>query len=155
MSRFAICALVLLILAIGAVQVKAARATASRPAATIQVFPGANAIRKALKNANPGDTLNIHAGTYNEAVRVRKDNLTLESAGDGEVIVDNECNSDTTINLEAEGITIKGLTVRGAGEYDINIIGIDRAVIRQNMVESTCPAAEYGVNVNSSGATTV
>lgn len=124
----------------------------AQPRAMIEVFPGPRALHKALRHANPGDVLNIHAGTYNEAVNVKKDNLTLQAAGDGTVIVDGQCNAQKTVNLDAEGITVKGLTVRGASEYDINLEHHASGMIRKNVVESTCEGAEYGINVFDGGS---
>ncbi len=128
------------------------QARVASPNAVIEVYPGVNAIRKALKNANPGDTLNIHVGTYNEAVNVKKANITLRSAGDGEVIIDPQCNAVTGINMNAEGITIKGLTVRGATFYAINLEHRASGVVRGNTVDNTCPGAQYGVNVFDGGS---
>lgn len=126
--------------------------TTTAPHAVIQVNPGPHAIRKALKSANPGDVLNIHTGTYVESVRVKKPNVTLQAAGDGPVIVDAQCDSVTTINLEREGITIKGLMVRGATYYAINVEHLETAYILKNTVTSTCAGAPYGVNVFDGGA---
>lgn len=128
------------------------QAQAKSPNTIIQVNPGSNAIKKALKHANPGDTLSIHAGTYHEAVRVKKPNLTLKAAGDGTVVIDAQCNAVTALNLEAEGITIQGLTVRGATFYDINIEHLASGTVRNNTVTSSCEGAEYGVNVFDGGS---
>ncbi len=117
----------------------------------IQVAPGNKAIRKALKKANPGDVLNIHAGTYNEFVTVKKANVTLQAAGDGAAIIDAQCSAQDTIELGAEGITIKGLTIKGAEEYSIDIEHLNRAFIRNNTLLGTCSGVEYGVNVFDGG----
>jgi parallel beta-helix repeat protein len=122
------------------------------PSATIEVFPGTNAIRKALRKANPGDTLNIHTGTYPARVRVKKANVTLKAAGDGPVIIDAQCQVLTAIHIDADGVTVKGLTVRGAQEYGILILFRVSGEIRRNTLESTCSGAEYGVNVFNSGS---
>jgi parallel beta-helix repeat protein len=145
-ARLAAFALMLLAAAatIGQVQAKA-------PGAIIQVFPGPKAIKKALKQSSPGDTLNIHTGTYIEAVRVKKPNMTLKAAGDGPVIVDAQCNSVTTINVEANGVTIQGLDVRGASYYGINFEHIVTGVARRNTLTNTCAGADYGVNVFDGG----
>jgi hypothetical protein len=54
----------------------------------IEVYPGPDALKNALASANSGDVLNIHAGVYPEHVAINTSNLTLRSAGDGEVTVD-------------------------------------------------------------------
>ncbi len=127
-------------------------AVSAAPRATIQVFPGTKALRKALRQANPGDVLNIHAGTYNENLRIKKANLTLQSAGDGTVTVDGQCAETSVINMLAEGVTIKGLNVRGGLFYTINLEHIASGVIRNNVLEGTCEGVEYGVNVFDGGS---
>jgi parallel beta-helix repeat protein len=122
---------------------------------TIEVYPGDKAIRKALRQANSGDHLNIHAGTYNERVKVSKVNVTLKAAGDGEVIIDPQCETSAAIRVAAEGVVINGLTVRGGSFYAITVEGVARGEIRNNAVESTCDGAEYGVNVFNSGSVKV
>lgn len=122
------------------------------PRTIIQVFPGKKAIRKALRQANPGDILNIHAGTYNGTVHIGKENLTLQAAGDGPVIIDAQCSAVRGVHLDADGIIVKGLTVRGATEYAISVEGQTSGEVRNNTVENTCEGAEYGVNVYFSGS---
>jgi parallel beta-helix repeat protein len=125
----------------------------ARTTTVIQVNPGiAHAIRKALKSANPGDTLNVHTGTYNEALNITKNNITLQSAGDGTVILDAGCGSEAAIQMNADGIIIKGLTVRGGIEYTISAVGRNSGTVRSNKVISTCSGAEYGVNVYGRGS---
>lgn len=144
--------LVVLALMLGSNIPPALAQTNRAPGATIQVFPGTRAIRKALRHANPGDVLNIHTGKYRESVHITKANVTLQAAGDGKVIVDAQCNAVRGIHLDAEGIIVKGLTVRGATEYAISLEGYTSGEIRNNTVVSTCPGAEYGVNVYFSGS---
>ncbi|MEU0368967.1 right-handed parallel beta-helix repeat-containing protein [Streptomyces sp. NPDC006283] len=61
---------------------------ASAPAhasVTHQVRPG-QSIQAAVNAAQPGDTINIAAGTYKESVRITKPRLTLQGAGARTVI---------------------------------------------------------------------
>jgi parallel beta-helix repeat protein len=124
--------------------------------AIIEVFPGPNAIRDALAVANAGDTLNIHAGTYGEHFTVTIDNLTLQSAGDGTVIVDGACSAADTIQIKGDGVTIRGLRVVGAGSgfapKEIDFLGVTSGRVLDSEVEDTCGNAEYGVNVFNSGS---
>lgn len=65
-------------------------------AATLDVYPGTGTyptIQSAVDAALSGDVINVHAGTYNESVMVDntqsgKNNLTIQSAGDGVVTLD-------------------------------------------------------------------
>src|SRR5881396_3830190 len=60
----------------------------------IEVYPGPDAIAKAIQQAHPGDTLDIHTGRYPEGLIVPK-RLTLRAAGDGPVTVDAGCQGST------------------------------------------------------------
>jgi nitrous oxidase accessory protein NosD len=52
-------------------------------AATIDVHPG-QSIQAAINRANPGDTINVAAGTYRESLTIRKDGIKLIGAGDNQ-----------------------------------------------------------------------
>ena len=54
--------------------------------------------------------------------------------------------------MSANGIIVKGLTVRGGIEYTISAVGRTSGAVRNNKVISTCAGAEYGVNVYGSGS---
>jgi parallel beta-helix repeat protein len=133
-----------------------AQATIRSGKATIEVFPGPHALGDALAIANPGDTLNIHAGTYGEHVTVRTDDLTLQNAGDGTVIVDGTCSATDTIKITSDGVTIRSLRVIGAGAgfapKEIDFVGVRSGRVLDSEVEDTCGNAEYGVNVFNSGS---
>jgi parallel beta-helix repeat protein len=155
MRRLTIGSAFLLILGIALVSTPAL-ARPDSASTVIEVFPGLNAIRSALQGANPGDTLNIHAGTYNERVNVLVDNVTLQSAGDGEVVIDASCTPGTTLDVSANGVTLRGLTVIGAGgvvPMEINFGSqADRGRVLDTTVQDTCGDAEYGVNVFRGGS---
>jgi len=116
----------------------------------IEVYPGPNALKNALTSANSGDVLHIHAGVYPEHVTINTSNLTLRSAGDGEVTVDGTCSTPTTMDVRADGTTIRGLRVIGASQnspIEINFSRVATGRVLNSMVEDTCGNAEYGVNV--------
>jgi parallel beta-helix repeat protein len=124
----------------------------------IEVFPGPNAIGQALSQANPGDVLNIHAGTYAERVEARIADVTLQAAGDGDVIIDGQCDYRIVVNVSAPGVTLDGLRVVGAGGFvpiEINFSGVDSGRVVNSSVEDTCGNAEYGVNVFDGGSMTI
>jgi parallel beta-helix repeat protein len=154
-------ALLLAVFALSVSNAGVARAlgTAS-PTNTIEVFPGTNALTNALASAHNGDTLNIHTGTYSEAIIISKRNLILQAAGDGAVTVDGGCNTQYTIAVRANGVTIKGLRVIGAdegfGSYpaEIDFTNVTSGAARNNTVEDTCNA-EYGINLFNTGPISV
>lgn len=125
-------------------------------ASTIEVFPGANAISNAIASANAGDTIKLHAGKYFDPVMIAK-RVKLVKFGDGPVILKGNCTTDTAmIDIRANNVTVKGLTVKGAAFYAITVAGYDNARIKSNRVLNTCGAGpEYGVNVFDSEGTEV
>lgn len=118
--------------------------------ATIEVFPGANAITNALATANDGDTLNIHAGTYRENVDVLVPRVRLRAAGDGEVVVDGRCRG-TTIDVEADGVRVQNLTVVGGDFFNLNYMFVGGGVVTGSTFTQTCAGAEYGINLYVTG----
>jgi parallel beta-helix repeat protein len=155
MRRLAATAATAAVLVIGAMVGPPAAAVARSPATTIEVFPGPGAINQALAIANPGDTLNIHAGTYTEHFDVRVPNLTLRSAGDGQVTIDAGCAHANTIDVVADGVTLRGLRVVGSGglvPMEINFSRVKTGRVFDTSVEDTCGNAEYGVNVFLGGS---
>ena len=121
----------------------------------IEVFPGPNAISEALAAAEPGDILEIHAGTYPEQVIVSVPWVTLRGAGDGPVVIDGTCAVEITVDVQADGVTLRGLRVVGAGGFypiEINFRHISAGRVLDTVVEDTCGGAEYGINVAQSGS---
>jgi len=81
-------------------------------------------ISHALDVSNSGDTIQIREGTYNEAVRIRNANITLQAYNNEHVIIhtpiDDE-NLDTTVtfDVDADGGTLNGLEITGGYYYGI------------------------------------
>jgi parallel beta-helix repeat protein len=128
-----------------------AGSAAARPNAVIEVFPGSNAIRTAIGSAQPGDILNIHAGTYDEFFDVNVEGLTLQSAGDGTVVVDGGCRSTVVVDVVANNVTVKGLTVTGASggfePIDIDFSFVSNGRVADSVFTDTCGDTLYGINV--------
>lgn len=125
-------------------------------ASTIEVFPGPNAISNAIASAKAGDTIKVHAGKYFDPIMIGK-RVKLVKFGDGAVILKGDCRFDTAmIDIRADNVTVKGMTVKGAAFYAITVTGFDNATIKGNRVFNTCgPGAEYGINVFDGGSAQV
>ncbi len=81
---------------------------------TNQPYP---TIGSALQAANPGDTIRVHPGTYQEAVDITKNNITLQGVNQSAII---QSPSDLSSNdfaivwvNGATGVTISHLSVEG------------------------------------------
>jgi parallel beta-helix repeat protein len=154
--------MVLCISGVASASAAAARSGPDRPRSDIDVYPGPNAISKAIAAAHPGDILRIHAGTYPESPTVPsgKDDLTLEGAGDGTATVDGGCATGKTIQVQADGVTVRGLRVVGAKAgfgaepAEIDFSDVASGLALDNVLVDTCNA-QYGINVFASGTVTV
>ncbi len=136
-------------------QAAAMHGSRARPGKVIEVFPGRHAFFKALSKAQPGDTLNMHAGRYKDTVTISKAGLTITSAGDGAVTVDGRCLATATIVVRADNVSIQGITVVGGTFYEIDYEHVGDGVVSAATVSDTCGAAEYGVNVYDTAAVNV
>lgn len=153
-ARLALVPLIALTLVLlGSIASPAQAQPARAPGSVIEVYPGNKAIRKALLAAQPGDILNVHTGTYLERIAITKANITLRAAGDGPVVLDAQCNAVAALKLNAENITVKGLTVRGGTFFAIDLQNQASGTIKNNTVINTCgDGAEYGINVFNGGS---
>jgi parallel beta-helix repeat protein len=118
-----------LVLALGAVAVLVAGKTQAAPG-TIHVdddAPGCVSgpqvdpysvvycnIQDAIDDADPGDTILVHPGTYHENVDVDKDHLTIRSysGNPSNTTVDGDGNDDV-FDVTADYVTISGFTITG------------------------------------------
>jgi parallel beta-helix repeat protein len=116
----------------------------------IDVFPGANAIQNAVQAAHTGDVLSVHTGTYPENVLVTKDGITIEAAGDGPVTVDGGC-AESAFTIRGDSVVLSGLQIIGGDFYNVDYRFTQGGSVTGNRIKSTCPDAEYGVNVFDTG----
>lgn len=111
LSRFGAGMLVLLMMVLTTNDVKAAILDVPATYATIQ---------DAINAANPGDTVRLDVASSPYAsglitIPVAKSGLTIE--GQGSVV--NSSSGSWGLNVEADGVTIKDLTIDGAGTFGI------------------------------------
>lgn len=73
-------------------------------AGTVTVPDDYATIQEAINNANPGDTIFVQDGTYEESLTINKDSLTLVGKNRGAFV-------NGTVSISADNVTVKGLTI--------------------------------------------
>jgi len=121
-------------------------APAAAQAATIHVRPATGTLQAAIDAAAPGDTIRVHAGTYNEAIQVTK---PLRIVGDGaaDVLIDGGCGTLTALDVLSDDVVLKGVTVTGGTLYAVDMDDRDQVTIATNIFLPSCGSEQYGVNV--------
>lgn len=98
-------------------------------AATLTVGAGGySTINAAVQAASSGDTVRVHAGTYQEQVNLNKA-VTLTDFGDGMAWVDGSCSRAHGIAISASGATVEGIGVRRSDESGVNVDDADNVTI--------------------------
>ena len=97
----------------GATDAPATDDTAGGPSgATITVPDDQPTIQDAVDAAEPGDLILISPGTYNEAVDVETENLTIRGLDRNEVVLDGEFTLENGIRVLADGVAVENMTAK-------------------------------------------
>jgi hypothetical protein len=80
--------------------------------ATIRVPEDHDTIQAAVDAASPGDLVLIGPGTYEEAVDVETENLTIRGLDRNEVILDGGFELENGIRVLADGVAVENMTAR-------------------------------------------
>ncbi len=101
----------LLALAVAAGSEASAAASPDSGGSTIEVPGDVATIQEAVDSAAPGDLILVSPGTYNEAVNVQTDGITIRGLDRNDVILDGELELDNGIRvLGASGVAVENLT---------------------------------------------
>ena len=110
--------------------------------ATIALFVGAGgvaadepvvsdneSIQDAIDESEPGDTIVVEEGTYEEELTVDVDELTLRAADGTEPVLDGSDHDGVGVNISAADVTIEGLTVVEYGKEGVLVDGVPNATV--------------------------
>jgi hypothetical protein len=116
-----------------AVAVTLVSAAASR-ADTFAVYPGPQAVTKAIAAARPGpgDVVRLHAGRYEETINV-PGGVTLEEFGDGNAVIvggESPCVRVTAANVTIRGLVFEAGAEAGRGIDSMHPVRIERCTFR-------------------------
>lgn len=121
---------------IGALLLTTTLASTAAAAETLTVCPNPSdeagceysVIQKAVEDAEPGDTVEILAGTYEQGAIVQTDHLTISGAGQNVTILDGDPGGDRLdeygIAVYSDHVTIQDLTVRDFGRDGVYFDGV-------------------------------
>jgi parallel beta-helix repeat protein len=119
-----------------------ANAPTTRPVESSQTYtvkPG-DSIQAAVDGAKPGDTIEIMAGTYHEAVQVKTHNLTVRGLPDASgnlPVLDGEDKLDNGFKVTGSFFTVEKLSIRNYTENGVIAQGTYGPVFRDLVVDKT------------------
>lgn len=94
---------------------------------TIRVTPGGTSIEDAVDSARPGDIVVLAPGTYSEAVKVSRRDITIRGEDRNAVVLDGGDRLANGFFVAADGVAIENLTVRHFTQNGIVFNGAERA----------------------------
>lgn len=145
-----------------AVGVAAAGLAAAPPAqaGSVLLVGGGQSIQDAVDRAEPGDTVLVLPGTYQESVRITVPGITLRGSGDRTVITPpavpagNSCAAagsaicvTGTADRKLAEVTVESLTVSGFPKNALNAVGTDKLSVRFVLGQGN---GQYGISVEKS-----
>jgi parallel beta-helix repeat protein len=103
-------------------------------------------IQAAVDAANPGDTILVANGTYNERVTLYKDNLTLLGQNTNGTIIDSNW-IDQPLLVTGSNIYVSGFTLSQGGYCGVYLYYADNVSIVGNIIANN---TDYGIYIENS-----
>lgn len=103
-------------------------------------------ISDAVAASNAGDTIVVRDGAYTENVLVNKHLVISTENGAGAVTVTAATSDKPVFDVDADGVTVEGFSVRGPTDEHvagIEIVGFDNCIVRKN----DCAGCYNGVHL--------
>ncbi|MCX6273375.1 MAG: right-handed parallel beta-helix repeat-containing protein, partial [Bacteroidetes bacterium] len=77
-------------------------------------------IQDAIDGANPGNTITVDNGTFNEHIIINKANLTVKNTTSATPVI-NGSGTGTVVAITANGVTFEGFNVQNSGNTQIDV----------------------------------
>jgi pectate lyase len=126
-------------------------------AATLMVGPDQQykAPSDAARDAEPGDTIQIAAGTYFDCAVWHTDNLTIVGTGSGAVLTDKTCQGKAIFVVHANDVAIRNITFQRARVPDGNGAGIRAEGVNLTIENSKFINNQEGILTTDSPTSTI
>lgn len=105
--------------------------------------------------AQPGDTIRIDPGTYQDCAVWRAPRLVIEAAGDGVVLTGKVCQQKGIFVIEGSDATVRGITFQGATNAEHNAAGIRLAGANLTVEHSRFLHNENGILAGGTASSTL